>query len=483
MKKTDAAKPYIQAAFKNNHFRVLLIVLTVALESVFSPLMAVMLQEYVDTASGTGHFTVVQLLLITLGLTGALALVGLLLREVVSHCLYRMDFQYREKLFGELSRKNISSFGKENTADYISMLTSDADKVRTDYFAAISSITRYLVFFFASLALMLYYSWQLALVSMAFSALPILVSVAMGGKMERQEKRVSQENGRFVAMIKDLLTGFSVVKSFQAEKETTRLYNKQNGETVRTKYHRYRSSMLIHTVSEIAGFVMQCGIILVGAYFATLGWMSPGAVVAYMQLSGMLVSPLISLPDVLANRKAARGLIEKAAQALAVNGEKTGGKAVRGLGSGIFCRDLHFGYEEGKDILQGVNLRFEPGKSYAIVGVSGSGKSTVLNLLLGGYDSYRGSITMDGTEMRETDPDSLYELVSIIQQNVFVFDATIEENITMFKKFPEEAIRQAIRFSGLEALVDEKGGLTAAEKTAATFPAANGSGSPLPGAC
>lgn len=457
MKKNDIAKPYIRAAYKHNRLGILTVILLTVLDGTFSPLMSVMLQEFVDTASGSGHFTILQLLVITLALTAAIALLSLLMREAVSHCLYRMDYQYRDKLFADLSRKNIASFASENTSTYISMLSTDADKVRTDYFDAIPGITSWTVALLSSLVLMLYYSWQLALVSIAFSALPILVSVAMGGIMEKQEKRVSTENGKFVGMVKDLLTGFSVVKSFRAEKETAGLYNKQNGETVRAKFHRYRSSKLIDTFSSISSFVMQFGIILVGAFFATRGWMTPGAVVAYMQLSGMLVTAISRLPAILAERRAARGLITKAAEALADNAEKSCGQNVKTLGSGIECRDLRFGYEAEKDVLQGVNLHFAPGKSYAVVGASGSGKSTILNLLLGGYDTYRGSITVGGTEMREIAPDSLYELLSIIQQNVFVFDATIEENITMFKSFPEAAIQSAIRRSGLEALVAEKG--------------------------
>ena len=99
----------------------------------------------------------------------------------------------------------------------------------------------------------------------------------------------------------------------------------------------------------------------------------------------------------------------------------------------------------------------EAGKKYALVGASGSGKSTLLNLLMGAYDGYQGSITIDGKQLRTVDSDSLYDLISLIGQNVFLFDNTIRENITMFRHFPDEAVNSAVNRSGLAAVIAAKG--------------------------
>ena len=118
---------------------------------------------------------------------------------------------------------------------------------------------------------------------------------------------------------------------------------------------------------------------------------------------------------------------------------------------------MSFGYVPGAPVLRDVSLEFAAGGSYAVVGASGSGKSTLLNLLMGGYDGYEGSITIDGHELRGVDAGSLYDLVSLIDQNVFLFDDTIRANVTMFRDFPDAAVDDAVRRAGLAELVAEKG--------------------------
>jgi ABC-type transport system involved in cytochrome bd biosynthesis, ATPase and permease components len=124
---------------------------------------------------------------------------------------------------------------------------------------------------------------------------------------------------------------------------------------------------------------------------------------------------------------------------------------------GIAIRDLGFSYEEGKPVLTDVDMDLKAGGCYALVGASGSGKSTLLNLLMASSKHYTGEISYDGRELRTVSPGSLYDLVSIIQQNVFVFNSTIRDNITMFSDFPQEEVDRAVRLSGLSKLISEKG--------------------------
>lgn len=177
----------------------------------------------------------------------------------------------------------------------------------------------------------------------------------------------------------------------------------------------------------------------------------------FVQLMNYVLGPIGTIPTCVAERKAARTLVEKVATALNVNVREENETDYKKLARGIMINDVSFGYEEGKDILKNVSCTFEYGKKYAIVGASGSGKSTLLNLLLAAYQNYKGMIYYDDTELRKISSSNLYEIESIIQQNVFIFNATIKDNITMFREFSEEQIDEAIRFSGLSEVIKEKG--------------------------
>ena len=102
-------------------------------------------------------------------------------------------------------------------------------------------------------------------------------------------------------------------------------------------------------------------------------------------------------------------------------------------------------------------MKFETGKSYAIVGGSGSGKSTLLNLMMDSENGYKGNILLDGVELKEIAPESLYDLISVIQQNVFVFNASIKDNVSMFREFPKEELDNVIRKAHLKELIMERG--------------------------
>ena len=178
----------------------------------------------------------------------------------------------------------------------------------------------------------------------------------------------------------------------------------------------------------------------------------------FTQLSNNLMQAVQIIPSYRADRKAARGLITKLAAVTEENAARGGEPMEPVLWDAIELSGLSFAYEPGKPVLRDISMRLEAGKKYALVGPSGSGKSTLLSLLMGGHDDYTGSLTVDGRELRALEPDSLYELESLIGQSVFLFDDTIRRNITMFRDFPAQAVDSAVERAGLGPLLAARGG-------------------------
>ena len=418
-----------------------------------------LMQQLIDTASGIpGARPLGQLAQITGGFILLCAALFLLKYASEPRFIEKAMRQYKDFAFQKLTEKSISSFRAESTAAYLSALTNDAASVEADHLSQQLSVITKTVTFLGALAMMLWYSPLMTAIAAGVTVLPLIASLLTGGQLQAAEKRVSDRNHDFTAALSDCLGGFSVVKTFQAEKEIFRLFAESNRALEQEKFSRRRVKALVGMIGAIAGIVAQLGAFLAGAYLALAGkGLTAGAVFMFVNLMSFMIGPVAELPALLAARKAARGLIDKLADALEQDEAQPDGVHITPLARELRFENVRFSYDGETEILRGVSARFEAGKAYAIVGASGSGKSTLLNLLTSPGTAYDGSILLDGTELRTIAPESLYETVSLIQQNVFVFNASIRDNITMFRSFPSEELAQAVRRAQLESLLADRG--------------------------
>lgn len=418
-----------------------------------------LMQQLIDVSTGAGGtFDLPQLALIGLACVLGVAAAGGLAYLSRPRFLSRAMEQYKTYIFGEISKKSIAAFSGENTSLYVSALSNDANTIETDYLTKLFTLISYLLLFSGALALMFWYSPMLTLISIALALLPVLASLLTGNRAARVEAVVSQKNASFMSTLKDSLAGFSVVKSFQAEAEMCRLFAGSVKSVQEAKCRKYKLSVVLQLLGAVAGIIAQMGVFLVGAWMALSGkGISAGVVIVFVQLMNFVITPIGEVPQILAGRKATGTLMDKLAQALAQNVRDEGQDIPCRLESGIELKNLSFSYDGEKEVLHGVSAQFEAGKSYALVGASGSGKSTILNLLMASHGSYTGEITYDGKELREISGKSLYSLMSMVQQNVFVFNSSIRDNITMFRDFPKAQVDEAIRLAGLSRLLEERG--------------------------
>ena len=386
--------------------------------------------------------------------------IAVFLLEYISMPLYIESamLQYKNFAFRKLTEKGISSFRDESTATYLSALTNDSTSIETDYLGQQMALISKVFTFAGALVMMLWYSPLLTAIAAGVTILPLIASLLTGSRIEAAERRVSDRNRSFTAALSDCLTGFSVVKSFKAEKEIFKLFAENNRALEGEKFSKRRIKTIVGMIGSVTGIIAQLGVFLIGSYFALSGYgLTPGVVIIFVNLMNFMISPIAELPGLLASRKAARGLIDKLATALESNPVSEGTSELTHLASGIRLENVSFGYDDSKEVLHGISAFFDAGKAYAVVGASGSGKSTMLNLLTAAAGNYRGNILIDDTELRSIASESLYELISVIQQNVFIFNASIRDNVTMFRSFPEQEIEDAISHAHLNALIAERG--------------------------
>lgn len=449
--------PYFAAFYEGNHLRWILTMLLTLLLIPLNLLTAWVLGAVLDTVTAGELSALWRILGIMAGIIVGLVLQQLAVNRAQASFIRRALVQYKSFAFQKLSEKGVSAFVKENTGRYISVLTNDVNTIEQGYLEQTFSIVRQSLSFLCTLIMMFWYSPALTAVAVVFCVLPLAVSLLFGKVLPEKEKAVSDQNERFVSNVKDFLSGFSVIKSFKAEKNVRALFDGVTRETEDAKFSRRWWTALVGTASGACGFIMQFGIFFTGAYLAIRGDITGGTVLVFLELTNYVVPPLQYVPQYWAGIKAAKGLVEKMADIADENAGRPGIAIEPVLRDAIEFRGLSFGYEPGKPVLRDVSLRLEAGKKYALVGASGSGKSTLLTLLMGAYDSYQGSLLVDGNEVKSVASDSLYDLVSLVGQNVFLFDDTIERNITMFGEFPPEKIHAAEERSGLSGLIGRKG--------------------------
>lgn len=417
-----------------------------------------LMQQMLDTVSKVpGSLSLASLGLLTAGIILLIVLFKQIDYWATPMFIQRAMVQYKDYAFGKLTRKNLAAFHQERVSDYLSGFSNDLNTVETDYLKAQFDIVVNLIMLAGATLMMLWYSPIMAVIAAAFCALPVVAAVFTGNKLENAEKNVSVKNADFLAALQDALSGFTVMKSFQAEKEIAQIVGQSSLHAEEAKCRKNKLNTLLGMISAVAAVTAQLGTFLAGCALSLSNYaITPGELVAFLELTGLFITGVRALPVLLAKRKAALGLIDKLANILEENTEEHGSDLHAPLHHEIRLSHLSFAYDPQKTILQDISCSFEAGKSYAIVGASGSGKSTLLNLLMG-CDSYEGDIHFDMQELRDISSKSLCDAISMIQQNVFVFNASIRDNITMFKKFSKAQVDEAIRLSGLPTLISEKG--------------------------
>lgn len=446
-----------QLYYKNRINFIVTIILTIAMSSI-NLMISWLIQQIMDSMANQNMQSVVRCAWIAASVVIAYTVSNAVYRAVYPRFLQRAMQQYRDYAFSRLTQKSLRSFSKEGTALYVSALTNDCTSIENNYLAATFTLIELLFCFLGALIMMLYYSPVMLVLAVALSFLPVAVSMTAGNRLTEQEKEISKKNERFVSIVNELLSGFPVIKSFRAETQASRLFSQRNEQAEEAKKNKRRTEQLISLLANDAGIIAQMGIFLAGAWLAISGkGVTAGVVIVFVQLMNYILNPISQVPLLWSNRKAAIALMEKLSDALSENVREEGREKLNGFSEKIEVKDLTYGYEPESHVLKDMDAQFDAGKSYAIVGGSGSGKSTLLNLLMGSSSNYQGEICIDGVSIKNIESESLYQLMTSVQQNVFVFNDTIRNNVTMFHEFPDKEVTLALERSGLSEFIEKRG--------------------------
>ena len=450
-------KNYVKLFFKENKLVAFLsMIVFIALSMIFTAISWI-LQIIFDYMSGKGAFSLTTILLLVVSFMLAISLIFALKRSAYPRFLEKAMNQYKESVIKKLLKKSYSDFSLANSGTYLSVLTNDCERIQEKYLKKIFDFVQDVLMLVSSLALMIYYSPLLTVIALVISVLPMACSILTANGIATREEQVSKSNESYTALTKDVLNGVSVIKSFKAEQEVIDRYKNQSMELEHTKNLREKTMTTVSALGTISSLGTQLGVMLVGAWMvnAHVGVITAGMVLAFTNLMNGVLQPIASLPQMLGEMKGAKKLVSKMADYMS-NAKEDSGEIIDNSIKSVVLRDVSYTYDADHKVLKNVSLSLQAGKSYAIVGPS-AGKSSLINLLMGYYKDYEGSVKLDNHELSNVSKSSLYDKTTLMQQSVFMFDASILDNITLFKPFPDEEVNRVIHLAGLDDLIAAKG--------------------------
>ena len=459
--------PLSRNFFRNNSLNLFMAVLGTSVLSLAILSVPQLFQILIDYLSGSREYSLRGIILLT---------AGIFLMEffsAVATYFFRTKFstkavlQYRNFACAYLLNKKVADFYASNSSVYLSALSNDLMKIKEQFLDQIPIITQILFCGIGAMIVMLRYNVFLACMSCVLSLIPFFAALYSGKNMGRLEDCLSTKNAEYLAFLKDFSIGFTIIKSYKVEAIFSKLHAAVNEKTEETMLRRERCVEKVNYFAAISGYVTRLSILFLSAYIAfTRHSISIGTVIAFSQLIHYLIDPLSSLPSMLTEAKAAYRLTDKfwdtikredVPQNTPENNRVKEEQIAEMLHGELLFNHICFSYSEGKEVLKELNLQVKEGEKVVLIGTSGSGKSSILKILMGMERAQSGTIRIGGQDIVDLGEDRIFKEISYIQQEVFIFDGTIRENICLFQTYREEELQSVIERAGLRNLVKEKG--------------------------
>jgi len=362
----------------------------------------------------------------------------------INKSLIKAKVYYVDRLF----KKNINEFQEENNAKYLSALTNDMNNIEGKYLIGIYETGASLIRFLVSFIVIASVSPLALFIGLGISCLSAIITMLMGKPLQKHERQRSDLFEGYTSYIREVLGAFQIIKANDLEdKVKDDFYNKSEG----IQYKGYIIDKIYTFVSASQQFIMMISIFsifLVSVYMAIKGSITAGAVILIINNMERMFFPLMSLTETFPRVISVKSLFEKIDESLENQDNYEETLELNDFKHSIEFKNVYFSYEDNP-VLENIDLSLKKGGKYLIVGPSGGGKSTLLKLLRKYFNPTAGEILVDGINLKDIKKESYFKNISNVEQQVFLFEDTVKNNITLYKDYTDEEINLAIDRAGL----------------------------------
>ena len=362
--------------------------------------------------------------------------------------------RYKNKVFKSILDRDYREFSKEKSGKFISILTENMKKIEQDYLHQYFNISKNISLMIFSLVAMFIGNWFLTILVIIASVIPMIISGLIVEKSAFMQNSSMIADQKYLAKVKDILAGFLVIKSFNVKEAIRQDYRNESEKLDEIYFMKGKFDVLANVISQLSGMIVFLVAFGGGMYLVFGGHTTIGNVTAIVQLVNFVVMPLNEIGMGMSKFREGQATLNSFEIKDVI--ELQTGKMKEYFDDIISFSNIDFSYPNSEEkIFNNLSLKIKKREKIAIVGMSGSGKSTLLNLLLRFYDVTSGYISIDNQDLQTISSESLYNLMTIVQQDVYIFDDTLKANITLSQSFTEDDIKKAVQQSGLESYILE----------------------------
>lgn len=366
----------------------------------------------------------------------------------------------RNQLFHHTLGQSAAFFGRRSTGQLMSRITNDVAQVQQAVSETIGDLLRETLAVIGYVFLLFYYDARLALLCMTGAPVVLYPLVRLGQRVRRTTRRSQEDLERLSHLTAEAFTGHRIVKAFRGEAFEARRFGEASQRLYRTNMKITSAVAVLPPLMEFLGGIAIIGALMYGSREIAAGQLTPGEFTSFLAALFLTYGPAKKLSRVNANLQQGLAASQRIFEMLDTHTEvhdRPGALPMRGLRERISFRDVSFGYADGdgREILRDVSFDVRVGQMVAIVGLSGAGKTTLVNLIPRFYDVTGGAILMDGTDIRDATLASLRDHIGMVTQETVLFDDTIENNIAYGSpQASAEAVRSAARTAHAAEFID-----------------------------
>ena len=450
-----AALKKLAAYFIQEKFMVasmLIVVIFGTLCGVYAPSLQ---SSAIDIIAGTRDGILLPTLVFMLAVYLLYSLSQLLQNFISAHLSQRIVRRLREELFGKIIQVPIGYLDTHSHGDVMSRMTNDVENISTTISQSLPSLFSGVLTIIGTVAIMLWYCWQLALLSFATVILTLIATRILSKKVRHFSRKRQELLGELNGTVEEMISGYHTVVAYNHQDRTT-------DDFCHTADDLTKAGIRTDVFSGVMGPIMNCigniGFVIIaafGGFFSVYGLISVGVISAFIVYAKQFSRPINEIAQIYGQLQTALAGAKRVFSVLEEKDEDMSGEEMTSEpDKTISFKNMGFSYNPGHPVIRDFTLTVPSGKKVALVGATGSGKTTIVNLLMRFYDAQQGEIYINGQNIREISRESLRKNISIVLQDTVLFTDTVGHNLTYGNEHASQAqIDEAIQMSRCDTMV------------------------------